>query len=76
VHSREMRWWARLAWAVVGFIVPLVAVYNLYVRTQPVHHDLSDIATGLFGACLGLVAGVIGAVVALVYTGRRGRRQQ
>ena len=68
-----MRWWVRLAWVTAGFLVPLIGVYNLYVSTQPVHHDLSDIGTGLFGVLFGLLAGLIGASVALVATRRRPR---
>jgi len=68
-----MRWWLRLAWVVIGFVVPLIAVYQLYVSTQPVHHDLSDIGTGLLGVVLGIIAGTLGALVALVATRRRPR---
>ena len=68
-----MRWWYRLAWVVVGFVVPLIAVYNIYVWTQPVHHDLSDIGTGLLGVLFGVIAGLIGASVALVATRNRPR---
>lgn len=68
-----MRWWVRLAWVTVGFLVPLIGVYNLYVSTQPVHHDLSDIGTGLIGVLFGLLAGLIGASVTLVATRRRPR---
>ena len=68
-----MRWWHRLAWVVVGFVVPLIVVYNVYVSAQPVHHDLSDIGTGLLGLLFGVVAGLIGALVALVATRNRPR---
>lgn len=68
-----MRWWQRLAWVVVGFLVPLVITYNLYVSAQPVNHDLSDIATGLLGALFGVVAGLVGASVAFVATRNRPR---
>jgi hypothetical protein len=68
-----MRWWHRLGWVVVGFVVPLIVVYNVYVSAQPVHHDLSDIATGLFGLLIGVVAGLIGASVALVATRKHPR---
>ena len=70
VHSDGVRWWVRLIWVIVGFVVPLVAVYNIYVATQPVHHDLSDIGTGLFGVAFGVVAGLVGAAVAAVATRR------
>jgi hypothetical protein len=68
-----MRWWHRLAWVVVGFVVPLVVGYNVYMSTQPVQHDLSDIGTGLFGGLIGVLAGLIGASVALVATRNRPR---
>ena len=68
-----MRWWQRLALVVAGFVVPLIAGYNIYVSTQPVHHDLSDIGTGLFGLAIGAVAGLIGASVALFATRDRPR---
>ncbi len=66
-----MRWTTRLVLATLAFVLALVAVYNLYVSTQPVHHDLSDVSTGLVGLCLGGFAGVIGAAVALVLTRNR-----
>ena len=66
-----MRWWHRLAWVAVGFVVPLVAVYNIFVRTQHVHHDLSDIGTGLLGLLFRLVAGLVGASVAFAATRNR-----
>lgn len=68
-----MRWWVRLVWVAVGFVVPLTTVYNLYVGTQPRHRDLSDIGTGLLGVLFGLVAGLIGASGALVATRNRPR---
>jgi hypothetical protein len=68
-----MRWWVRSACVIVGFLVPLIGVYNVYVSTQPVHHDLSDIGTGLFGVLFGVLAGLIGASVAWVATRRRPR---
>lgn len=37
-----MRRWHRWARIVLGFVVPLVAVYRLWVSTQPVHHVVSD----------------------------------
>ena len=66
-----MRWWGRLVWVAVSFVVPLILVYNLFLSTQPVHHDLSDAGTGLLGLLLGVVAGVIGASLALFATRRR-----
>jgi hypothetical protein len=68
-----MRWWYRVCWVVVGFVVPLIVAYNVYVSAQPVHHDLSDIATGLFGLLIGVASGLIGASVALFVTRKRAR---
>ncbi len=73
MHAEAMRRWVRLVWVLVAFLVPLIVVYNVYVSTQPVHHDLSDIGTGLLGALFGVVAGLIGASVALVATRNRPR---
>lgn len=72
MQTLEMRWWVRLAWVTAGFVVPLVAVYKIYLATQPVHHDLSDIGTGLFGVLFGVLAGLTGASVALMATRKRG----
>ena len=73
VHSDGVRWWVRLTWVVIGFVVPSIVIYKIYVATQPVHHDLSDIGTGLFGLVFGVIAGLVGAAVALVATRRRPR---
>lgn len=65
-----MRSWRRPVWTAAGFVVPLIVVYKLFVSIQPVHHDLSDAGTGLLGLMLGMVAGLIGASVALYATRR------
>ena len=63
-----MRSWRRVVWTAAGFVLPMIVVYNLFVSTQPVHHDLSDAGTGLLGLLLGVLAGVIGASIALFAT--------
>ena len=65
-----MRSWRRPVWAAIGFVVPLIAVYKIFVSTQPVHHDLSDAGTGLLGLLLGVLAGLVGASLALYATRR------
>lgn len=68
VHPCPMRSWRRPVSVAVGFVLPLVVVYELFVSTQPVHHDLSDAGTGLLGLLLGVVAGLLGVAVALYAT--------
>ena len=59
---------ASVAAGVLGFVVPAIGVYVVLRHAWPQQHDLSDIGTGLLRLMLSLVAGLIGAVVAVVLT--------
>lgn len=60
-----------MAWATLAFVVSFVAAYRIYVWTQPSHHDLSDIGTGLIGLVVGVIAGLVAASIALALTRKR-----
>lgn len=64
---------SRILVAVLAFVAPALAVYELLGVAWPPQHDLSDIGTGLIRLMAALGAGVAGLVVRLLFT-RASRR--
>lgn len=70
-----MRGIKRVIIVVAATVLPAVVVWNWIGWANPLHHDLSDIATGLMQLFFSVFAALAGLVIALVVTRLRGGPQ-
>lgn len=54
--------------------LPAFLAYELTLSLIPVHHDLSDIASGALGLSVAVVVGLVGLFCAAIWLGRRERK--